>query len=91
MISATLIYAAQAVMGPAELELTTTDRDGYKGFSSGLKVYIGRNCVNNPSKGFICDFKYQMTIQGQNGKTVKAYRLPDQVRKKHKIIVLKGF
>jgi len=79
LTSATLIYAAQAVMGPAELELTTTDRDGYKGFSSGLKVYIGRNCVNNPSKGFICDFKYQMTIQGQNGKTVKAYRLPDQL------------
>jgi len=79
LTSATLIYAAQAVMGPAELELTTTDRDGYKGFSGGLKVYIARNCVNNPSKGFICDFKFQMTIPGQNGKTVKAYRLPDQV------------
>ena len=58
------MLAAEAAYGPADLELTTTDRDGYKGFNGGLKVYIGRNCVNNPTKeGFLPirpDYKLQL-------------------------------
>ena len=29
-----------------------------------LSIYIGRNCVINPQKGRICDYKHQFDIKG---------------------------
>jgi len=88
LAAATLFLAADALVGTAQLELTTTDRDGYKGFSGGIKVFTGRNCVNNPSKGFICDFKYQTTIAGLSGGRITQHNLPVNVDSNNDLLMM---
>ena len=70
---------SEAILGPARLELETSNTSGYTGFNGNLKVYIGRNCVTNPTKGYICDFKYQMAISGLSGGRIYEFDFPDQV------------
>lgn len=88
LAAATLFLAAEAVVGPAQLELTTTDRDGYKGFSGGLKIFTARNCVNNPSKGFICDFKYQTTIANLSGGRITQHNLPVNIDSSNDLLLM---
>lgn len=88
LTATTLFLAAEAVVGPAQLELTTTDRDGYKGFSGGLKIFTARNCVNNPSKGFICDFKYQTTIANLSGGRITQHNLPVNIDSNNDLLLM---
>jgi len=74
-----LASVSEALLGPARLELETSNTSGYTGFNGALKVYIGRNCVSNPSKGYICDFKYQMAVSGLQGGRIYEFDFPDQV------------
>ena len=70
---------SEALLGPARLELETSNTSGYTGFNGALKIYIGRNCVSNPSKGYICDYKYQMAVSGLQGGRIYEFDFPDQV------------
>ena len=79
MAALALASVSEALLGPARLELTTADTSGYTGFNGQLKVYIGRNCVTNPTRGYICDFKYQMTVSGLAGNRMYEFDFPDQV------------
>ena len=74
-----LASVSEALLGPARLELETSNTSGYTGFNGALKIYIGRNCVTNPTKGYICDFKYQMAVSGLSGGRIYEFNFPDQV------------
>ena len=46
------------------LELETASYSNYSGFNGKLSVFIGRNCVINPTRGRICDYKHQFDVEG---------------------------
>ena len=46
------------------LELQTASYSNYSGFTGKLSVFIGRNCVINPTRGRICDYKHQFDVEG---------------------------
>ena len=50
--------------GVGILELQTASYSDYSGFSGKLSVFIGRNCVINPQRGRICDYKHQFDVEG---------------------------
>ena len=57
--------AAQSdAYGIGILELETASYSNYSGFNGKLSVFIGRNCVINPTRGRICDYKHQFDVEG---------------------------
>ena len=71
-ILGTAQLACPSLANPSEaygigiLELETANWNSYSGFSGSISVYIGRDCVINPQRGRICDYKHQFDITGED-------------------------
>jgi len=70
---------ADAATGYADLEMTTYGSSSYNGFNGVLNVYLGKNCMTNPTRGYICDYKHQVSISQLQGSRTYQFRFPDQV------------